>query len=417
MPGIQSFGTGFDAATGQLVPQEIFVFSYSQGKTWNSINLGQIFAIPDQVQPIQTPTQSPVSVLISRSQAQVGWAEASQSTIGLPLTGGTFGLSLRARNSKHTFTGNQSLSVLASQITSSYEISLIPDPSAEQLSPAFSKAVLQLPTNSTNTTLLDVAYNTFIRTFGTHVSTAATYGGRAVLHVSIDANYFSTHSDDQISNSISALFAAFQDSQEISSSFAELNLASFAEFQLFGGDFETLNPQQPDFYSNWVNSAYCNPALVSSSLTPVTTLITDSTKSSLLAKYISAYLAQSVAPGDSVLESWIPQDSSGGGELGPPLAGDPYGMLSCAGELSGSVLFSGAGPYYSPITCSFSSFRFPNGTWIAWIGSSPSATTIQPSGGPATCPPNQFLIGVTAIDEGKKGDWLTSPCLCAGLVY
>ena len=293
LPGIDRIGV--DAVRGVVVPQPIFQLTYAQGNTWQD-NDGQFFSIPDQVSPITVPPSPPMFVNISRSMADVAYAEAQQ-TQGLTLVPGVFGQSSRAQNSETIFLAAQSLIVSTSQVSPNYIIQFRPVP--PNVTDAFARAASNLPLEDDMS-----SYQAFIEAFGTHVVVSGTYGGLASLDVVIDESYFSSHTDTELESSVKFLFASFQKADQTSTSNQDLNMASFAEFQLFGGIYMDASLNQPGAYDAWVQSTKCNPAQVSRVVIPITELINDQTKRGLLQKYINAYFSQNNLPDIPILPKW-----------------------------------------------------------------------------------------------------------------
>eukprot|EP00007_Cunea_sp_BSH-02190019_P002041 CAMPEP_0174243070 /NCGR_PEP_ID=MMETSP0417-20130205/30231_1 /TAXON_ID=242541 /ORGANISM="Mayorella sp, Strain BSH-02190019" /LENGTH=845 /DNA_ID=CAMNT_0015322525 /DNA_START=141 /DNA_END=2678 /DNA_ORIENTATION=+ len=298
LPGLDQLGVGFDAARGELLSAPLIELSYTSGAQWYSEATGQWYLYPDQVSTPRVPndaTQTLTTVSRSATEVSLALAQRSGFTVGLP---GLFGMSIRARTSTLAFQSAQSLVAMRSDLTTYYEASLQPA-FLLNTTTTFERAWRALPT-SLSGAQNQSAYAAFVQMFGTHVVFAGTYGGEAVLETRVDAEYYTSHSESEIQDAMSALFVGFQSGNVWSSSNSDFNSASFAEFQLSGGQYATfsLMHNNTSAYDSWVNSTAYYPAQVARQLWPIDLLLpSNSTQRALLAAYITGtYMPSNALP-------------------------------------------------------------------------------------------------------------------------
>ena len=291
-PGIDRVGVGFDVVLGQTIPQQIIQFTYSGATKTLPSQGSQIFAVPDQANIIASGLSSKTNSNIARSQQDVAYFEAQSSGFSAVVPG-YFGLSSRAKSSRSTFYGAQSLFSLYEEISYQYQVNLI-DPALlmNSTTSSFQRAVAALPV-----TYDEDAYSAFVQQFGTHVITSGYYGGKAAMSVAVDSSYYVSQSDQEIQNSVKILFLQFKKGKSQTTTTFQFNSQTFAEFQLFGGDYEDLKLDSDAAYDTWIASTECNPAQIVRNGEKIQKFFPpNSPQQQNMDKYIQTYLASNVLP-------------------------------------------------------------------------------------------------------------------------
>lgn len=285
LPGIDSYGVGFNAVQGELRVLPIFQLTYVENRTWTNTLNGQVYLVPDQVSVLSGSKEVDDTYTFNNSHA---FTEHLAEQVGIngqaPVPGVFFSVSDEAADHNDVFGESQALLVLHTVRTKLYEV--LPSSTAKiPLSPGFKALVGTL-----SATYNYEIYQNFIDKVGTHVVMRASFGGVVDHTVVVDNSYFTTSSERDVRVNVGVQWNAFigkaSFNETNSETFKDFNSRTFSSVLLRGGRALVLTPQE---YQEWYSSLSEAPARVATSLEPIERFIDDDTIRANVKMHINTY--------------------------------------------------------------------------------------------------------------------------------
>jgi hypothetical protein len=394
LPGLDSFGVGFDALTGDSKNVGFFDWTFENGNTYtdpfdNSIT----YAYPDQLSIQSTPSKTSTHNTFKSSQDYVSQL-AQQAGLGFDFP--FFGLSAEAKFAESVFIGQQAVYVESKDEVGYYSLTL-PPPSQLTQSLVLRDAIAALPTHADY-----AAYGRFVNRFGTHIISKSIYGGRVKMNTYVDSQYAQKTESAALIAQVKLMMDAFKldfaANVTSSSGFSDFVSSSFSEVYLEGGNFEDFQIQD---YTQWLKSVHLAPIQISFTLSPITSLIADPQKQSFMNTYLRYYYNQITIPKPSIVSFSLRST--------PPNPVTSCAPSSCANSLVTGFTDTRDSFYKVPVYCSAVTYQT-----AAYSNSAPVNLQCNQFYS-TTCPVGQFINSFSCKDD-FTGYYAVTPITCCKIL-
>eukprot|EP00029_Vermamoeba_vermiformis_P000401 TRINITY_DN1045_c0_g3_i1.p1 TRINITY_DN1045_c0_g3~~TRINITY_DN1045_c0_g3_i1.p1 ORF type:complete len:894 (-),score=96.82 TRINITY_DN1045_c0_g3_i1:153-2834(-) len=391
LPGLDSFGVGFDGLTGDIKNIGFFDWTYQKGSTYTDpFDSSITYSYPDQLSIQSTPVKNNAQNTFKSSQ---DYTRQLAQDVGLGFEFPFFGLSAEAKFAESVFTGQQAVYVESKDEVGYYSLTL-PPPNQLTLSSVLRDAIAALPTRADY-----AAYGRFVNRFGTHFISKSLYGGRVKMNTYVDSQYAQKTSSSVLNLQVKTMLEAFKldfaANVTSTSGFSDFASSSFSEVYLEGGNFEDFQIQD---YSQWLKSVHLAPIQISYSLASISSLISDTQKRSFMNSYMQYYYNQVIIPDPSPI-TFSSQNVA------------PRWSATCASSACFNALVSGVTTsrdyyYILPVYCSSLSYKTTtSGTKYTPVNYECKQVQLT------ECPSGQF-IGSFTCQNDITGYYAVTPITC-----
>ena len=257
LPGLDSLGIGYDAVTGvQRLPA--MSWTYSKQRSYIDPDSGIAYAVPDQVRMNSDGSSSQYSNVYTSYQE---YLQNSTNTVISGWNGLFFHWGKEERSVMATFDQAQSVLGVNEKYYTKYALSVL-EPT---ISPALQREIDRLPEEYNQE-----VYFRFLARWGTHFTSAASYGGRARLFAMIDQSFFANYDSFSIQKHLGLAFAGWEAGiawgSNSTSAAASFSRQSFQWVSFYGGDATLALTNQ---WSDWIKSTKLAPTQINRILTPI----------------------------------------------------------------------------------------------------------------------------------------------------
>jgi len=290
-------GRGYDVVTGQW-RAPVVVWNYAGGKTYVDPLTGKKWAIPDEVEVVNTPqvTNTQTNYAI-RNISDYQTMQQSWHHLGISLGVLDFKYTKEAMQLSDMMANGTSTVFLTDKFYSFYRMAVWPvDVLPAGSTVHFKQQLDALPASYSPSSAQQ--YNTFIDTFGTHFAVEADFGGDLRYYTAVDNQLFTKHSEQWVYKQLSIAIGLANfglglqngsNNTEVKNS-QDWNGQTNMTITSFGGSSSTVTKG----YQTWYNSTVDNPAILRPTIIPIS--------------QVAATLRPSVAP--SLLSALIDYASS-----------------------------------------------------------------------------------------------------------
>ena len=332
LPGMDAVGVGFDAVTGTYSGNPVIALNYTDAdNVWpNPFDNGTSYSYADQA-TVRGHTEKNTAHTVYRSVTDYVTSQSNEAHASVSY-GMFFKASVETKWASAHMSDSLSIVAVSEYEVGLYSVTLKP-PQLLQAHPDFLKYVDMLPD-----TYDAAAYQNFITYYGTHYPFQVALGGRARMKTVVANAFSSTHSDSDITASLSASWGklggggggssasnatsqAWQDSTTI----ATLTVGGDPAIDAFSTT--TANGQG---WANWVKSVeHGAPVVTSMQLEPVWSMVPAGPKQDNVLKAVQAYASNETFPSADLTQirmSWCDCYEE---QMQPPHSCDIQSNLPC----------------------------------------------------------------------------------------
>jgi len=277
IPGLDSMAIGFDITTGDMKLPAV-QWTFKDAKSWHSPFTGITYAVPDQI-ALSTSSSSAKREKVYNSYAS--YVTNSTEAYSSGWDGYFFQFGTEEQTVRRAFDKTESIVAVAEELYISHSMQLDDYSASNELLYAMN----QLPA-----TYDQEIYFNFLAYWGTHISTSASYGGKAKLFSFVDQEWFMSSTEDQIQSSVGIQFNNWKLGagwgNTATDSTVQFSKESFQWISFSGGDASLALTSQ---WSEWINSTHFAPAQINKELVQISELCSNPTIQANLVQAITNY--------------------------------------------------------------------------------------------------------------------------------
>ena len=277
LPGIDAMGVGFDIVSGSsagLLP--VVQFSYAAGDIYsNPFNRTLQYAVPVEAKvTTKTSSDSEVTQASYSDAAEYAQGLAASVSVSGSAISGAFSASAGVSEVKQLLDQTDaygSYTVRGEQL-SIYEVALNPIPFLN-VTDAFRAFVETLPpTYDPNNSTSVAAYDKLLSYYGTHITTAATFGGSADMNIAVASSYTSNHTSADVTAQAKLHMDFIKAGGSANSSTTDADSAFLSNSLVFtslsGGD-----PTDLTMWSAWRKTYFNAPSQIQYKVHPISEIV------------------------------------------------------------------------------------------------------------------------------------------------
>jgi len=271
LPGIDLMGAGFDLKTGQSRGQQIIAFTFPEKPTYvNPFDNDLKYTAPDEAK-VTDNTHGEMATTTNVFYTASSYAEELAASVGLSGTDGAFSASAEVKTASQFLADTAEYGSYAEthvKVTL-YDVTLL-TPTLLKTAPTFQQSIALLPKEYNITTAQQ--YMQFIKAYGTHYRTAATFGGRGQMLTAVNTEYSSQSSKNSIQAEANLHFAWLQAGGSTSST-EDQSSEEFRSGTSFSTSLAGGNPMKIEQWSEWMQTFYGAPTIITYEIQPLSSLV------------------------------------------------------------------------------------------------------------------------------------------------
>ena len=291
LPGIDLMGAGFDLKTGQSRGQQIIAFTFPDKPTYvNPFDNDLKYTAPEEAK-VTDNTHGEMATTTEVFYTASSYAEYLSASVGVSGGVGAFSASVEVKTASQFLKDTAEYGSYAEthvKVTL-YDVALL-TPALLKTAPTFQESIALLPEEYNITTAEQ--YMQFIKAYGTHYRNAATFGGRGKMLTAVNAEYSSQSSKNSIQAEAKLHFEWLQAGGSASSS-KDQSSEEFTSGTSFSTSLAGGNPMEIEQWSEWMQTFYGAPAIITYEIQPLSTLLlnTDPVRAQNLVAATQDYMA------------------------------------------------------------------------------------------------------------------------------